>query len=121
MAYIKQETKKEIMAEVKQIVKSYKPKAKVTASIKDYCALTIKIKCDELFKEQDDFLKLDERSRRDNEQLYSFPYSNKVKTLRFYKKIKNVIHKKGNYYNRTDLYTDYFDVAFYYDLIVLPA
>jgi len=120
MAHITQETKKKIMTEVKQIVKSYKPKAKVTASIRDYCELTIKIKCDELSKEQDDFLKLDEKSRLDN-QNYSFPYSNKVKTLTFYKKIEKIICKTGNYYDKTDVYSDYCNKAFYYDVIVLPA
>jgi len=123
MAYISQETKKAILDSVKKLVKQHDPAIKVTASVRDYCKLRVRLKSDRLVSEQQAYDEAEQANRNGywepkREQVLYFPDTLNPKTLEFYKQIKNVIHTVGGYYNNSDIMTDYFDHAFYYDCVV---
>lgn len=118
MAHITQETKKEIVKEIKKILKEKDLNIKMTASVKDYRALYIKLKNDQFKNECEEYETLRRQNKIDysisSEQVTYFPRSTNLKTLALYKEINEIIRKVGKYYNNSDCMTDYFDVAFYY-------
>ncbi len=119
MAYIAQETKKNILNKIKTIIKEHDSKIKVTASIRNYSKLIINLKSKELeeqhnkYNDQRKSDSLDWKMR--DMQVLFFPNSLNVSTIEFYNKIEKAIQEVGGYYNNTDVMTDYFDCAFYYD------
>jgi len=123
MAHITQETKKEIVKEIKKILKEKDLNIKMTASVKDYRALYIKLKNDQFKNECEEYETLRRQNKIDysisSKQVTYFPRSTNLKTLALYKEINEIIKKVGNYYNNNDIMTDYFDVAFYYDCILV--
>jgi hypothetical protein len=118
MAHITQETKKEIVKEIKKILKEKDLNIKMTASVRDYRCLYIKLKNDQFKNEDEEYETLRRQNEIDysisSEQVTGFPRSTNLKTLALYKEINEIIRKVGKYYNNSDCMTDYFDVAFYY-------
>jgi len=123
MAYISQETKKAILDSVKKLVKQHDPAIKVTASVRHYSSLIIRLKSDRLVGEQkayDDAKKSHMNSYWEpkyNQVMY-FPGTLNPETKELYKQISNAIHTVGGYYDNSDPTTDYNDCAFYYDCVV---
>lgn len=123
MAYITQETKKEIVKEIKKFLKDQDLNIKMTASIYNYRCLYIKLKNDQFKNEDEEYETLRKQNQIDytisSEQVTCFPGSTNLKTLALYKEIDKIIRKVGNYYNNNDIMTDYFDVAFYYYCVLV--
>ena len=119
MPHITQETKKQILNKIKPIIKKHDASIKVSASIRNYSKLIIKLKSSKLQEEQNNYDEL----RKSNElpfemrdmQVLFFPNSINHSTIELFKQIETTIHKVGGYYNNSDTMTDYFDYAFYYE------
>lgn len=119
MPHITQETKKQILNKIKPIIKKHDASIKVSASIRNYSKLIIKLKSSKLQEEQNNYDEL----RKSNElpfemrdmQVLFFPNSINHSTIELFKQIEKTIHKVGGYYNNSDTMTDYFDYAFYYE------
>jgi hypothetical protein len=123
MAYISQETKKAILEPVKKLVKQHDPAIRVTAAVRNYSKLIIRLKSDRLLIEQESYdsarqADTPEYWGKKRDQVLHFPYTLNPKTLELYKQIEQVIYTIGGYYNNSDTMTDYFDYAFYYDCVV---
>ena len=137
MAFIDQIKKKEIMNAIKPIVTDLEIKRnlkiRLSGKIKNNMVLTITLKSDTLSKESDRYMRI-MREVDDNiilsqddaiifrkyqhNQLYCMPKATNDETLEFYKKINSAIKLTGEWYDNSDPMTDYFDVAFYYNVVV---
>jgi len=123
MAYISQDTKKAILDVVKKLVKQHDASIKVTASVRDCCKLRVRLKSDRLVSEQQAYNDAEQANRNwywepKRDQVLYFPDTLNPETLALYKQINNAIRTVGGYYNNSDIMTDYFDHAFYYDCVV---
>jgi hypothetical protein len=122
MAYISQETKKAILDSVKKLVKQHDPAIKVTASVRNYRSLTVRLKNDKLLNEDIAYYSARKAQAKDwvirREQVLYFPGTLNPETLELYKAIEKVIREVGGYYDNSDPTTDYYDTAFYYDCVV---
>lgn len=140
MPHITQETKKEILAELKKLDCGFK----FTASIKDSSRLIIKIKGNteplkqeemdyeefynyhfetsqmgkkiELTEEKYNFYSKIRDSAHKVRRLKDFPAFYKKSTEELYNKIDKVIKECGKWYDESDAMSDYFNCAFYYDI-----
>lgn len=137
MAFIDQIKKKEIMNAIKPIVTDFEIKRnlkiRLSGKIENNMVLTITLKSDTLSKERDRYMRI-RREVDDNiilsqddaiifrkyrhNQVYWMPNATNDETLKFYEKINSAIKLAGEWYDNSDPMTDYFDVAFYYDVVV---
>lgn len=119
MPQITQITKKNILDKIKPIIKKHDSNIKVSASIRNYSKLIIKLKNSKLQEEHNKYNKLrkldDLPFEMKNAQVLFFPNSINHSTIKLFKQIEKTIHEVGGYYNNSDPMTDYFDYAFYYN------
>lgn len=105
MAYINKETAKKIRNALKA---EFGKNVKFSVRVKDHMSLYVDIMESEFFE--------DGEYKQIN--TYSIKNSFKKPQADFLIKIKEIIEKEGEYYNKSDSMTDYFDYAFFYHITV---
>jgi len=100
MAFINQRIKKNIVAEVKPVLEKYRMKA--TFAVRNYSTLTVTLKSGPL-----DLPK--------NEQISHYWLDNHFsgKELAFLKEMFEALKKGGEWFDKSDISSDYFNTAFY--------
>lgn len=131
MAYISQEMKKELAPKIKEVLKKYGVKA--TISIRNHMTLSVNIQSGSI-----DFSRAkSEAARRQVNGAAGFTatdgkFYDQVNTYHissfyegtakdFLKELHNAMKQptsRGEWYDKTDIMTDYFDVAYYTDINV---
>lgn len=128
MAYMNQEKKQKIVEKVKPILKKYKMKA--TFAVSNHSTIVVNIKSgsldfigdmnpnrnDLLNPHKVDYEKLREKYTLDiNPYWYQEHYTGKSK--KFFSELFPALYS-ADYYDRSDIQTDYFDTAYYVDVNV---
>lgn len=105
MAYITKETTKKIREALKA---GFKKDIKFSVSMRDHMALDVRIMQSPYF-EADEYVQVNQYHISEN-----FP-KEQADVLN---KVHEIIKTVGEYYNNSDIMTDYFDVAFYYTISI---
>lgn len=103
MAYITKETVKDI----RNALKKEFPQTKFSVRLFHNMKVSVSIMTSPYFDD-------DINMNINHNWLDRYPEDAKV----FLKRVDEIIRTTGDYYNNTDIMTDYFDVAFYYDIEV---
>lgn len=129
MAYINQDTKAKIVAVLKPIMAKYGIKA--TFAVRNHMSFVVNIKAGQI-----DFIGNHVETVKDNNRyspenikwiqdkgamdINQFWYHEHFtgKALEFFTELFGHIKKGGNWYDNSDIMTDYFDTAFYIDVNV---
>ena len=123
MAYVSQQTKAKIVAAVKPVLKKYGLKA--TFAVRNHSTIVLNIKSGKIDFIQD-FVRdmVDTDSRKDyvlqkryidvNPYWFHDHFSGKAKQA--LTEIMTAMKRGGDWYDRSDIQTDYFDTAYYVDV-----
>lgn len=104
MAYMNQEKKKQINEALKQAFPDYR----FSLSVRHHMTLVVKVKRCPLF------------TAAENQSINVYWYNEHLpkNQAEFIGNLLATIKTAGNWYNNSDIMTDYFDIAFYIDLII---
>jgi hypothetical protein len=98
---------KEKTALIRAALKKEFPECRFSVSFKDFMSLTVAVT-------KSPFFETNTGSKRVNQYYINEHYKGEQKV--FLNKINDIIKDVGEWYNRSDAMTDYFDTAFYYDI-----
>ena len=104
MAYISKETTKKI----REALKAEFNEIKFSVSMKDSMSLSVRIM-------QSPYFEADEYTQVNHYYIYMHYSGIQEEVL---SKINKIIVEVGEHYNNSDITTDYFDVAFYYNISI---